>query len=66
VGIGSSGWIRTSNPPVNRLTQVLGLAGFRAGSSDEVPVLLGIRRKIGQTLARGYFRRLCNGPAVLT
>ena len=24
---GSSGWIRTSNPPVNRLTQVFGLAG---------------------------------------
>ena len=28
-GFGSSGWIRTSNPPVNRLMQVL----FRGGSS---------------------------------
>ncbi len=26
-GIGSSGWIRTSNPPVNSVTQVFGLAG---------------------------------------
>jgi hypothetical protein len=25
--IGSSGWIRTSNPPVNSVTQVIGLAG---------------------------------------
>jgi hypothetical protein len=25
--IGSSGWIRTSNPPVNSVTQVFGLAG---------------------------------------
>jgi hypothetical protein len=25
--IGSSGWIRTSNPPVNRLTQVVYLVG---------------------------------------
>ena len=26
-GNGSSGWIRTSNPPVNSVTQVFGLAG---------------------------------------
>jgi hypothetical protein len=25
--IGSSGWIRTNNPPVNSVMQVLGLAG---------------------------------------
>jgi hypothetical protein len=25
--IGSSGWIRTTNPPVNSVTQVVGLAG---------------------------------------
>ena len=25
--VGSSGWIRTSNPPVNSVTQVVGLAG---------------------------------------
>ena len=28
-GVGSSGWIRTSNPPVNRLVQV----GYRVDSS---------------------------------
>jgi hypothetical protein len=51
-GVGSSGWIRTSNPPVNRRTQVFGLAGFRAGSSGETMVLRGVRQKIGQRLSR--------------
>jgi len=34
--IGSSGWTRTSNPPVNSQMQVIGLAGSRAGSSDGI------------------------------
>src|SRR5262249_12860497 len=51
VEIGSSGWTRTSNPPVNSIMQVFGLAGSRAGSSDESVLLRGVRRKIGQRLA---------------
>jgi hypothetical protein len=45
--VGSSGWIRTSNPPVNRLMQVVGLAGaFRAGSSDTTLHIPGVRDRI--------------------
>ncbi len=51
-GNGSSGWIRISNPPVNSVTQVVGYAGSRAGSSDGSLLLAGVRRKIGQRLAR--------------
>jgi hypothetical protein len=49
--IGSSGWIRTSNPPVNRLIQIFGLAGSAAGSSDGILLLPGVRRKFAR-LAR--------------
>src|SRR5215470_4021207 len=49
--IGSSGWTRTSNPPVNSLTQVFGLAGSRAGSSDGILLLPAVRQRIGQRLA---------------
>jgi hypothetical protein len=62
---GSSGWIRTSNPPVNRLTQVFGLAGFRAGSSDEILVLHGVRQKIGHQLATAVSGCLYTERAVL-
>jgi Phage integrase family len=48
----SSGWTRTSNPPVNSLMQVSGLAGSRAGSSDGILLIPGVREKIGQRLAR--------------
>jgi hypothetical protein len=50
--VGSSGWTRTSNPPVNSVMQVFGLAGSRAGSSGEILLIPGVRERIGQRLAR--------------
>jgi Phage integrase family len=49
-GIGSSGWTRTSNPPVNSAMQVVGHGVLRAGSSDENLLFLGIRQRIVQRL----------------
>jgi len=49
---GSSGWTRTSNPPVNSVMQVFGLTGSRAGRSDGILLVPGVRDKIGQRLAR--------------
>jgi hypothetical protein len=57
-GIGSSGRIRTYNPPVNSVTQVFGLAGSRAGSSDGFLLVSGVRQKIGQRLARATHRHV--------
>jgi hypothetical protein len=54
----------TSNPPVNRLTQVFGLADFRAGSSDETLVLDDVRQKIGQKLARGSVSQIWSAPSM--
>jgi hypothetical protein len=59
-GYGSSGWTRTSNPPVNSVMQVFGLAGSRAGSSGETLLIPGVREKIGQRLARGLCSRAAN------
>jgi integrase len=55
--IGSSGWTRTSNPPVNSATQVFGLAGLRAGSSDEALLFPGARQRIVQRLFRRQIPR---------
>jgi hypothetical protein len=52
--IGSSGKTRTCNPPVNSVTQVFGLAGFRAGSSDGSLLISDVRERIGQRLARRF------------
>jgi hypothetical protein len=49
---GSSGWTRTSNPPVNSAMQVIGLAVLRAGSSDGILLVSGVRQQIVQTLCR--------------
>jgi hypothetical protein len=55
---GSSGWIRTSNPPVNSVMQVFGLAGSRGFSSGGRPVFLAVRHRIVQTLCRQPHRQI--------
>jgi len=52
-GVGSSGWIRTSNPPVNSVTQVFGLAVLRGFSSGQHVVLYGGRHEIVRRLFTG-------------
>jgi hypothetical protein len=47
---GSSGRIRTYNPPVNSVTQVFGFAGSRAGSSDGI-LLIAQRAACGRRAA---------------
>jgi hypothetical protein len=51
---GSSGWTRTSNPPVNSLTWVFGSAVLRGYSSDQVILLPGVRRQIDHRLITAF------------
>src|SRR5262245_37243329 len=43
-------WTRTSQPPVNSVTQVFGSRVLRPGSSDENAPMLGVRQRIVQRL----------------
>jgi hypothetical protein len=58
----SSGWIRTSNPPVNRLTQVVYLVGSSPGLAlMEILLLPGVREEI----VHGLFTVRCRGQVRL-